>query len=74
MRTLIAAIVAGLFVVAAALFFLAITNKPSQELKFHIRHLLSYRPIDERSRLQLVLEAGVSAVLGCIILWLLLRG
>lgn len=74
MRNVIIAIVIGIYLVAAALIVLALTNKPSQDVKFTVRHLLSYRPIDQRSRLQLLLEGGFSLAVGSVLLWLLLNG
>ena len=63
----------GVYLVAAALIILALTNKPSQEVKFTVGHLLGYRPIDQRSRVQLLLEGGFGLAVGSVLLWLLLN-
>lgn len=72
MRVAILFTAIGVFVGAGLLFFWAITNQPSREVRFRVRHLLSHRPVNERSTLQLVLEGGLAMVLGCLLLWLLL--
>jgi hypothetical protein len=73
MRVAIIVTAIGILVGAALLFFWAITNEPSREVKFQVRHLLSHRPVNERSRLQLVLEGGLAVVLAGLLLWLLAK-
>ena len=71
MRIAITVAAIGSFLGAALLFFWAISNEPSRHVRFRLRHLLSHRPVNERSRLQLVLEGSLGLVLGIALLWCL---
>lgn len=69
MRIAITIAAVGSFLGAALLFFWAVFNEPSRDVRFRVRHLLSHRPVNERSRLQLVLEGSLGLFLGIALLW-----
>ena len=72
-RFVIWLVVLGTFCISAGLLYRAATNERSREVKFHPRHLLNRRSINESSQLQLVIEAAICAGLAtAVLVWILL--
>jgi len=72
-RFVIWLVVLGTFCISAGLLYHAATNERSREVKFHLRHLLNRRSINESSQVQLVIESGICAGLAMVVLvWILL--